>query len=135
MKSNDPVFVQFCIKHPAEMKKILLLLSLILIVSSCEKNQFVSENEVPQWLRLRIAADEQKIAEDPHSGLDIAAWIRYKYEGEYYFEYHNLLSSSMPPIYSHDGTTFNYAGTGYLKYQENKCCREYVWKGPAYFTE
>jgi hypothetical protein len=106
-----------------------------MLVSSCEKSQYVPENEVPEWLKSRIASDELTISADPHSGLDIAAWIRYKYMGEYYFEYHNLLFSSMPPVYKYDGTTINYAGTEYTRYQENKCCGRYVWKGPAYFTE
>lgn len=124
-----------CLFNPAEMKKILFLFSVIMLVSSCEKSQFVPEVEVPEWLKSRIAADELRISTDPHSGLDIAAWIRYKYRGEYFFEYHNLLFSSWPPVHKYDGTKINYGGAEYTKYQENKCCLKYVWKGPAYFTE
>lgn len=117
------------------MKKILFLLSVIVFASSCEKNQIVPDDEVPGWLKTRIARDELTIASNPQSGLDIAAWIRYKYQKEYFFEYHNMLSSSFPNVYNYAGESVNYLIDPYTDYPDKKCCKQYVWKGSAYSLE
>ena len=93
----------FDANHITEMKNLVLFLCFFLLASSCEKNQTVPDDEVPGWLKTRIAQDELTIASNPQSGLDIAAWIRYKYQKEYYFEYHNMLFSSFPPVYNYAG--------------------------------
>jgi|GEM_PF-1029519 len=121
--------------HITEMKNLVLFLCLFLLASSCEKNQTVPDDEIPDWLKTRIAQDELTIASNPQSGLDIAAWIRYKYEREYYFEYHNMLSSSFPPVYDYAGESVNYFIDPYTDYQDKKCCKQYVWKGSAYFQQ
>ena len=100
---------------------------------SCEKDYYlIPANEIPRWLKKRIAEDEKKIAADPMSGLDVAAWIRYKYEGDYYFEYRNGLSSLGPEQYDYDGN--KYQPEDIFEYMENRCCKRFVWKGPNYIN-
>jgi hypothetical protein len=123
------------VNHITEMKNLVLFLCLFLLTSSCEKNQTVPDDEVPGWLKTRIAQDELTIASNPQSGLDIAAWIRYKYQKEYYFEYHNMLYSSLPPVYNYAGESVNFLSDPYINYQDKKCCKQYVWKGSAYYLE
>ena len=113
------------------MKKLLFLFSLVLIMISCVKTQ-KSDSDVPSWLQQKITHDEEIIKSDPQSGLDIAAWIRYEYKGEYYYEYLNLLSSAGPKTYKNDGTEISFNATNYSDYQSEKCCRYYVWKGKSY---
>ena len=115
------------------MKKIVLILLLPLLVISCEKERFVAQDEIPKWLKDRIEHDEMIIASNPQSGLDCAAWIRYKYEKNYYFEYINMLSSSGPQIYDYSGT--RYFPPDIFDYQENRCCKMYVWKGSWYWDD
>ena len=80
----------------------------------------------------RINHDEAIIKLDPKSGLDIAAWIRYEYKGNFYYEYLNLLSSAGAEIYQNDGTKFDNTKIDIFDYQSNRCCRHYIWKGPSY---
>ncbi len=115
-----------------KMKKILLILLPALILVSCEKNYLVPGDEVPGWLKDRISDTEKEIRKNPHSGLDISAWIRYSYDNEYYFEYHNLLSSSFPPIYNYRGDMMTFSWDSNDAYQKDKCCKEYIWKGPSW---
>ena len=115
------------------MKKLVLFFSFSLILISCEKDKIIQNPEIPYWLQDRIARDEEMIKSNPQSGLDIAAWIRYEYAGNYYFEYHNLLSSAGPPAYNYDGTQLVFNQDTYLEYDSNKCCMKYIWKGPSYF--
>lgn len=117
------------------MKNLVLLLCFFLLASSCEKNQTVPDDEIPGWLKTRIDQDELTIASNPHSGLDIASWVRYKYQREYYFEYHNMLSSSFPQVYNYAGESFNYFIDPYTDYPDTKCCKQYVWKGSEYSLE
>jgi hypothetical protein len=119
------------------MKKIVaLVLTLSVILISCGKDSLLlPQGEIPAWLKTRIAEDEAKIESDATSGLDLGAWMRYKYEGEYYFEYYNPIMSSLPPVFDYDGTQINYFEPPYLDFQEKKCCKKYVWKGPSYFGE
>ena len=114
------------------MKKTFVLIVLSLCIFSCEKDNLVSGDEVPEWLKVRIAQDEVEIKRNPQSGLDIGAWIRYKYLSNYYFEYHNLLSSAGPPIYDYNGVIIMLDQEPYLNYYDDKCCKQFVWKGPSY---
>ena len=113
------------------MKKLVLLIAVLSLVISCEKDYLIPDSEVPDWLRKRIAQDEKLIKSNPQTGLDIAAWIRYKYQSDYYFEYHNLLSSAGPVAYDYDGLVMSNREQ-YLKYNADKCCKKFVWKGPSY---
>jgi len=109
-----------------------LLLFFLFIFSSCEKEDLKPKDEIPGWLRERITQDEKEIKSNPQSGLDIGAWIRYRYLGDYYFEYHNLLSSSGPYIYDYSGIIIVKYQDPFSNYNANKCCKQYMWKGPAY---
>jgi len=117
------------------MKKFFSIITLCLLFISCEKvpNLLVPSSEVPNWLKDRISADEKKIESNPQSGLDFAAWIRYKYHDAYYFEYHNVISSAGPETYDFTGNKILYTQEPYLNFETEKCCKEFVWKGPSYF--
>lgn len=114
------------------LKQSFFLFLLVFTISSCEKDYLIPKGEVPDWLKERIAQDEKEIELNPQSGLDIAAWIRYKYQSNYYFEYHNLLMSSMPPVYDYDGDIVIFNQDSYQKFHNDKCCKQFVWKGPSY---
>jgi hypothetical protein len=115
------------------MKRIIFLFSLALIILSCEKAKIEPNPEIPNWLKDRIFQDEESLKTNPKSGLNVSAWIRYAYNGNYYFEFVNLLSSMGPQIYKQDGTTFFYTDKNFSGYQSEKCCKSYIWKGPSYF--
>ena len=116
------------------MRKILVLFTFLALLSSCAKDKDTAE-ELPAWLTERIAADEKVIAADPQSGLDLGAWLKYSYKDSVYYEYHNLLMSSLPKVYHSDGTEVSFAGTEYADYQKGKCCKQFVWKGESYFED
>jgi hypothetical protein len=110
------------------MKKLLLLFPVCFIMISCEKES----SEIPGWIKDKIAIDEQVIASNTQSELAVAAWIRYRFNGHYYFEYQNLLSSAGPDIHNYDGDQINPEQKLYLNFEKDKCCKEYIWKGPLY---
>ncbi|PKP33995.1 MAG: hypothetical protein CVU00_08765 [Bacteroidetes bacterium HGW-Bacteroidetes-17] len=120
------------------MKKPLILLVLSLILISCEKKKdiqienLVPQSEIPVWLKEKITADIIASKTNQYSSIEISAWIRYKYEGNYFFENHNLLSSSFPPVYNFQGSIVPLNEDPYLNYQNNKCCKQFVWKGSSY---
>jgi hypothetical protein len=115
------------------VKKLLLLFIFSSIFLSCEKDYLIPEREVPEWLKARINQDEQKIKDSPKSMCSYGAWLRYKWQNDYYFEYYNMLSSSSPIAVSFDRDTLhimpNDMNTDYCK---EKCCKRYVWKAPHY---
>ena len=116
--------------------KTLLYLSAFLtffLFTDCNKNKLIPEDEVPQWLKERIAEDEVDIEEsDPKKMVNFGAWIRYKFNEDYYFEYDNPLSSVCCCMLNFEGESFNYFDESFETYQENKCCKKYVWKAPEY---
>lgn len=116
------------------MKKLLFFLVVSVVCFSCTKEK-ETENNLPAWLQQRVLADEKEIATDPDSYLTLGAWIKYDYSQSVYFEYHNLLFSSMPKVYRYDGSDMGYALPEYIDYQKGKCCKKYVWKGKAYFEK
>jgi hypothetical protein len=116
------------------MRKILLIFAFISILISCSKdNEAVAD--LPKWLKEKIDADEKEITADPKSGKDLGAWIQYSYADAIYYEYHNLLMSSLPKVYRFDGSELNYAQIEYQDYQNEKCCKKFVWKGKSYFED
>lgn len=122
------------------MKKVTiapLLLPIILLfflLISCEKEYLVPESELPQWLKNSIRRDEQFIKDHPHGLAAMGAWNRTRWNDEYYYEYYNLLLSSMPRPISHSGDTLEvWVGDTDTDYHKEKCCSRYVWKGPDYF--
>jgi len=114
------------------MRRLVLALFISVMFTSCEKTLTdVPENEIPAWLKTRISQDEQIIKDSPQHKSSWGAWIRYKWQREYYFEYHNILNSlSVDPISENGDTLYN--GGISMKYFYEKCCRQYVWKAPNY---
>ena len=117
------------------MRKSALIFFFSLVFFSCEreKNYLIPENEIPEWLQVKINQDEQIIKDSPQLMNAYGAWLRYKWQYEYYFEYQNVLSESLPKPISANGDTLHFyifdANTDYYK---EKCCAQYVWKGPDY---
>ena len=117
------------------MKPIYLISALIFLFlfSNCNKNRFVPQDEIPQWLKDRIIKDEAVIDSAPELSANSCAWIRYKFKKDYYFEYDNPLSSVMLEVYDYDGNELDYYNNELLKaYDKDKCCKRYVWKAPEY---
>lgn len=114
------------------MKKIMLFLLPAILLVSCEKDYLVPSNEVPGWLKDRIAETEQEIQSNPKSALDICAWVRYTYKGDYYYEWINLLSSTWPHLYNQKGEMMTFSTMDFEKYWEGKCCKQFIWKGSDY---
>jgi len=113
----------------------LLLASLLL---SCEKETLVLEDEWPDWLRTTIEEHEDLIRANPQSSVAVGAWKRTTWNRVYYYEYYNLLSSSMPIAISHSQDTLDtYVGDTDSDYHHEKCCASWVWKGPRFidFTD
>ena len=116
------------------MKKLLFLFAFTLFFISCEKHQdfLIPNSEVPVWLKAKIAHDEKVIESTPQSGLEISAWIRYRWEGKYFFEYRNGFSSLGPEKFNFDGEKIMLNQKPYLNFEAEKCCKEIVWKTSAY---
>jgi hypothetical protein len=116
------------------MKKFFALVAFCLLIVSCEKapNLLLPSSEVPDWIQKRISSDEKKIASNPQSGLDVAAWIRYKFQDDYYFEYRNAISSAGPEKYDYNGNKILLTQEPYTHFEAEKCCKSFVWKGPNY---
>jgi hypothetical protein len=115
------------------MKKLAFVFVLFFFLSSCEK-KFVPENEIPNWLKDIINGYELSLQQNPKNPvLNGTAWIRYKWNNEYYFEYRSLISSSFAYPISFNRDTLKVCpvciGTDYY---DNKCCKQYVWKGDFY---
>ena len=127
---------RFCCENintkPNKMKKIALMLLFSIAFLSCEKTlPDVPKDEIPDWLQTRINHDEQIITQTPKYVLAWGAWVRYKWQSEYYFEYHNpLWATTIAPI-TETGDTL-YSGATNLEYYNGKCCKQFVWRGPLY---
>lgn len=106
-----------------------------LLFFSCEKDNLIPENEIPVWLKTKINQDENIIKQSPNSGVAYGAWLRYKWQNEYYFEYYNNLSvsSSLPiPISVNGDSLIIISGGTNSDYWSKKCCLQYAWKAPKY---
>jgi hypothetical protein len=115
------------------MKKFALMIAFSLILFSCEKDYLIPEKEVPEWLKTSISQDEKLIKDSPQTWKNYGAWIRYKFQNEYYFEYQNVLSSSLPkPISAKRDTLQFYVFDTTTDYFKEKCCKQYVWKAGEY---
>jgi hypothetical protein len=117
------------------MKKLISLFAFFLILNSCEKKEaFVPGNEIPDWLQTQIQQNELALQQNPKNlVISGSAWIRYKWNNEYYFEYRNMVSSSFAYPISFERDTLKVCpvciGTDYY---DNKCCKQFVWKGANY---
>lgn len=106
---------------------------LSLMFFSCEKDYLIPDREVPDWLKAKISQDEQIIKDSPQLMNSYGAWLRYTWQNEYYFEYHNPLSSSSPrAISTNRDTLYLDVFDSTSDYYKEKCCRQYVWKAPKY---
>jgi hypothetical protein len=115
------------------MKKFAFLALFFLFFTSCEKDYLIPDTEVPGWLKAKISQDENLMKDSPKSMAYYGAWMRYQWQKEFYFEYHNVLSSDSPRPISMSGDTLhilaNDINTAYCR---EKCCRQYAWKAPGY---
>jgi hypothetical protein len=113
----------------------VVLLGLLLATASCEKRDaFVPGNEIPSWLKDEIEGYRQALQQNPKNPvINGIAWIRYKWENEYYFEFRSMISSTFAYPISFNQDTLKVCpvclGT---EYHDNKCCKQYVWKGSIY---
>lgn len=113
------------------MKKIVLLALFSLFFISCKKEHHTSTNDIPDWLKSDIKKQEQIIKDSPKLMNAYGVWIRYTWKNEYYFEYHNDLSSSSPRAISMKGETLSILVDDInTDYGKNKCCKVYIWKAP-----
>lgn len=117
------------------MKKVIILLIFSFLSFSCEKENLVPASEIPDWLKNIINQNEKTLSADEKSPVAITAWIRYQYLDNFYFEYINPILSSGPPIYDWNGNLYPFKQDEILKYGKEKCCKQYVWKGPSYFMD
>jgi len=117
------------------MKKIALMFFFSFMFISCEKDYLIPDKNVPDWLKSKINQDEQIIKQSPNSLVSYGAWLRYKWQNEYYYEYHNIMSvsSSFPIPFSVNGDSLIVISGGTNSdYWTKKCCGQYVWKAPNY---
>lgn len=115
------------------MKTLMLMLLISITIISCEKNNLVPDNEIPTWLKTKIQQDEQVIKTNPKYMASWGSWQRYEWKNEYYFEYHNPLSSYLGNAISFSGDTMSFSGyDANAKYTKERCCMRYVWKAPNY---
>jgi hypothetical protein len=114
------------------MKKLIFLVVLSISILSCQKDQSLLIKDVPNWLKNNISGLEKQIKSDPITIAAYTAWVRYEWENEYYFEYFNFSSSTKTGPTCMDGQVLSMADPKYAKYENEKCCMEYVWKGPKF---
>lgn len=113
------------------MKKLILYTSLIaFFLISCQKDILSRSNEIPEWLKEDIHRQEQTIKDSPELMNSYGAWLRYQWHDDYYFEYHNDLSSNSPKATSYDGTVHIEVWDVTTDYYKEKCCKAYIWKAP-----
>jgi hypothetical protein len=99
---------------------------------SCQKDQSLLIKDIPDWLKNNISALEKEIKADPITMAAYTAWARYQWRGDYYFEYFDFASSSTIMPKRVDGQNLGLVDPLYATYQNEKCCMDYVWKGPKY---
>jgi hypothetical protein len=116
-----------------KVKNTLPLLLLASLLLSCEKENLVPGDALPQWLKTTIEEHESSIRNDSKSIYAVGAWKRTTWNRVYYYEYYNLFFSSMPIAISHSGDTLDtYVGDTDSDYDREKCCGAWVWKGPDF---
>lgn len=109
---------------------VFTLALLITFLSACKKNEYISDDEIPQWIKERIAEDEAVIDSAPHLMQNFGAWFRYKHNREFYFEYQNPLMSACCFMYNFNGDSFSFED--FENYDDSKCCERIVWKAPKF---
>lgn len=117
------------------MKRIVFSLIFILYLFSCAEENQPADTEIPAWLQDIIEQNEEELKKDEGALVSITAWVRFTYRDAYYFEYHNPILSSMPPVHDWEGTLVQFDQESFDDYSQQKCCKWYVWKGPSYFLD
>lgn len=101
-------------------------------VLGCKKDNTILINGIPEWLNVNISGLESQIKADTDTIFAYTAWVRYEWKNNYYFEYLNFSSSSRSGPTNIDGRIMNIADPRYSSYEKEKCCMEYIWKGPYF---
>ena len=113
--------------------RAFFMLTVCIFLFSCERGLIVPEHELPDWLLQKIEEDEEVISVNPKNYLASGSWVRFEWDEMFYYEYWNMLSSTHPKPISHEGDTLGFFATdASTDYSREKCCQEYVWKGPKY---
>lgn len=115
-----------------KMRISVLLLMLVVVLVSCQKEELAHESEVPQWLKEWIDTAENSIESNPDKLPNFTAWIRFEYADKYYYEYACPLCSTYSFPRDENGDEINPYEDPYLEYWEKRCCQKYVWKAPDY---
>lgn len=100
---------------------------------SCEKEFLVPKKELPDWLVEAIKADEKEIDKNEKSPVAAGSWTRTEWNGAYYYEYFNGLSSSTSMVKSQNGADLDVyvaENDSITPYHLEKCCFTCIWKGP-----
>jgi hypothetical protein len=116
------------------MKRVILLLLPVIMLTSCEKQNLLPSGDIPPWLKEMIREAEAGESSPPMFASDMGAWVRYRYEGNYFFEWLNPIMSSLPPVYTREGLQVMDQSV-YIPYQNGKRGKKYVWKGSSFPPE
>ncbi|MGD1890978.1 MAG: hypothetical protein ACFB15_10345 [Cyclobacteriaceae bacterium] len=117
------------------MKTVLILAFEIvfLFFVACQSDEPADVNpELPAWLEERIQEDESIINSDSTLLPNYGAWIRHQYQGSYYFEYDNPLSSVFLEVYTLEGKLTGWSHAEFTAYLDKRCCETYLWKASKY---
>lgn len=114
------------------MKKIILVSFAAILLFACKKDNSNGAN-IPQWLKDKIAVSEANIKTNDKIKDAFGVWYRYTYEGVYYYEYINYLSSISHEVYNASGSSvFTSNIENYQQFKTGKCCDLIIWKGPQF---
>lgn len=115
------------------MKKIILVSLAAILFFACKKDNSNGAN-IPQWLKDKIAVSEANIKYSIKGADALGAWYEYKFEGDIYYHYNNMIFSSMGHVYNRAGQEFNIyeSQQTFQKYMNNRCCKILIWKGPQF---
>jgi len=114
------------------MKNAIIIILVALAMLSCEKDYLIPRKDIPDWLKDQIEISDQQIKDNPKMMASYGGWMRYKWENDYYFEYSNILSSYIGGPITFQGDTLQLTDPRAIDYAKNRCCKQYVWKGPKY---
>jgi len=114
------------------MKTFIIVMLLSISTLSCEKDKSLLINDIPDWLKTNISGLDQAIKTDPISRAAYTAWVRYEWGSDYFFEYIDPPSSFRQGPSFIDGKILNLADPRFADYEKEKCCMQYVWRGPKF---
>ncbi|MGB3849913.1 MAG: hypothetical protein WA958_08085 [Tunicatimonas sp.] len=117
--------------------KLAFLLSLLLpltLIVACQSDDEAtpSGSSVPNWLQDRVNESKAIVAADSTVIENYGAWVEVRFNGLFYYEYDNPLSSSSLRSYDQEGNEVNLASIAFTNYLNERCCPRYIWEGPRY---